>query len=331
MRSGRGNLIPGVIALTAALFAALPARAATLDEIVSAVVQVKTTITPDGQTVQSLGRTREGSGVIIDEDGLILTIGYLMVEAHAAEITTNAGRTVPATVVGYDHVTGFGVLRAIEPLKIKPLAFGRSADVKARDPVLIASHGGTDMAGAAYVVAKREFAGNWEYLLDEAIFTSPPHPAWSGAALISRDGKLVGIGSLIVGDAGGNGEGTPGNMFVPIDRLPAILGDLIADGRVSGPGQPWLGVAADEVRGRLVVSRVTPGGPGEKAGIRRGDEIVGVGGTAPRGLADFYRKVWATGAAGTTVPLDVEHDGEKRRIDVKSMNRLDHLKLKSTL
>jgi len=332
MRSGRGNVIPGVIALTAALLlAAPPASAASLEDLVAAVVQVKTTIAPDGQTVQSLGREREGSGVVIDEDGLILTIGYLMVEAHAAAITTNAGRTVPATVVGYDHVTGFGVLRAIEPLRIKPLPLGRSADLKERDPVLVASHGGTDMAGAAYVVAKREFAGNWEYLLDEAIFTSPPHPAWSGAALISRDGKLVGVGSLIVGDAAGNGEGTPGNMFVPIDRLPPVLGDLIADGRVSGPGQPWLGVAADEVRGRLVVSRVTPGGPGEKAGIRRGDEIVGVGGAALRGLADFYRKVWATGAAGATVPLDVEHEGEKRRIDVKSMNRLDHLKLKSTL
>jgi S1-C subfamily serine protease len=275
-----------------------PSRAASLEELVSAVVQVKTTVTPDGQTLQSLGRDREGSGVIIDEDGLILTIGYLMVEAQAAAITTNAGRTVPATVVGYDHVTGFGVLRAIEPLKIKPLPFGRSADVKERDPVLIASYGGTDVAAPAYVAAKREFAGNWEYLLDEAIFTTPPHPAWSGAALISRDGKLIGIGSLIVGDAAGNGSATPGNMFVPIDGLLPILGDLIADGRVSGPGQPWLGVVA---------------------------------GAAPRGLADFYRKVWATGAAGATVPLDVEHDGEKRRIDVKSMNRLDHLKLKSTL
>jgi S1-C subfamily serine protease len=332
MRSGRRNPIPGVFALAAALFfVAFPARAATLEETVSAVVQVKTTIAPDGQTVQSLGRAREGSGVVIDEDGLILTIGYLMVEAHAAEITMNTGRTVPATVVGYDHVTGFGVLRAIEPLKIKPLPFGRSADVKEHDPVLVASHGGAGMAGAAYVVGKREFAGNWEYLLDEAIFTSPPHPAWSGAALISRDGKLVGIGSLIVGDAAGNGEATPGNMFVPIDRLLPILGDLIADGRVSGPGQPWLGIAANDVGGRLVVSRVTPEGPGEKAGIRRGDEIVGVKGEMPRGLADFYRKVWATGAAGTTVPLDVAHGGEKRRIDVKSMNRLDHLKLKSTL
>jgi S1-C subfamily serine protease len=308
-----------------------PARAASLEELVSAVVRIKTFINPDGQTVQSLGREREGSGVVIDEDGLVLTIGYLMVEAHAAAVTTNTGRTVPATIVGYDHQTGFGVLKTIEPLKLKPLAFGRSADVKERDPVLIASFGGTDMASAAYVAAKREFAGSWEYLLDEAIFTTPPHPAWSGAALISREGKLLGIGSLIVGDAAGHGGGPPGNMFVPIERLPPILGDLIAEGRVSGPAHPWLGVAADELRGRLLVSRVTPGGPAEIAGIRKGDEIVGVGGQAPRNLADFYRKVWAIGVAGISVPLDVQQGSEKRRIDVKSMNRLDHLKLKSTL
>lgn len=308
-----------------------PARAASLEELVSAVVRVKTFINPDGQTVQSLGREREGSGVVIDEDGLVLTIGYLMVEAHAAAVTTNAGRTVPATIVGYDHRTGFGVLKTIEPLKLKPFAFGRSADIKERDPVLIASFGGPDMVSAAFVAAKREFAGNWEYLLDEAIFTTPPHPAWSGAALISREGKLIGIGSLIVGDAAGTGGGAPGNMFVPIERLPPILGDLIAEGRVSGPAHPWLGVAAEELRGRLTVSRVTPGGPAEAAGIRKGDEIVGVAGEAPRNLADFYRKVWAIGVAGATVPLDVQQGGDKRRIDVKSMNRLDHLKLKSTL
>jgi S1-C subfamily serine protease len=313
------------------MFGAIETRAASLEELVAAVVRVKTTINPDGQTVQALGREREGSGVVIDEDGLVLTIGYLMVEAHAAEITTSAGRTIAATVVGYDHETGFGVLRAIEPLKVKPLAFGRSADLNERDPVLIAAHGGTDMVEPAYVVAKREFAGNWEYLLDEAIFTTPPHPAWSGAALISREGRLIGIGSLIVGDTAGTGEGTPGNMFVPIDRLLPILGDLIADGRVSGPGHPWLGVAADDVRGRLMVSRVTAGGPAEQAGIRKGDEIIGVAGEPPRSLADFYRKIWATGAAGATVPLDVEQGGEKRRIGVKSINRLDHLKLKSTL
>jgi S1-C subfamily serine protease len=307
------------------------AAAASLEELVSAVVRIKTYINPDGQTVQSLGREREGSGVVIDEDGLVLTIGYLMVEAHAAEVTTNGGRTVPAIVVGYDHETGFGVLKATEPLKLKPLAFGRAADAKERDPVLIASHGGPGMVSAAHVAAKREFAGNWEYLLDEAIFTTPPHPAWSGAALISREGKLLGIGSLIVGDTAGTGSATPGNMFVPIDRLPPILGDLIADGHVAGPGRPWLGVAADDVRGRLIVSRVTPGGPAERAGIRKGDEIVGVAGEPPRSLADFYRKIWATGTAGATVPLDVEQGGEKRRIGVKSINRLDNLKLKSTL
>jgi S1-C subfamily serine protease len=312
-------------------FGTYPASAASLEDLVSAVVRIKTYINPDGQTVQSLGKEREGSGIVIDEDGLVLTIGYLMVEAHAAEIRTNAGRTVAATIVGYDHETGFGILRAIQPLKIKPLALGRSTDVQVNDPVLVVSGGGPDMVGPARVAAKREFAGNWEYLLDQAIFTTPPHPAWSGAALITREGKLIGVGSLIVGDTGGDGGGVPGNMFVPIERLPPILGDLIADGRVAGRGRPWLGVAADDMRGRLVVSRVTPGSPGEQAGIRRGDEIVGVAGEAPRDLPDFYRKIWAMGPAGATVPLDLLRGDVKRRVDVKSINRLDNLKLKSTL
>jgi S1-C subfamily serine protease len=320
-----------LVALACAACGVVPAHAASVDELVAAVVRIKTFINPDGQTVQALGREREGSGIVIDEDGLILTIGYLMVEAHAAEVITNEGRTLAATVVGYDHETGFGILRTLQPLKVKPLPFGRSSDVQVGDPVLIASGGGVEMVGPARIAAKREFAGSWEYLLDEAIFTAPPHPAWSGAALVSRDGKLLGVGSLIVGDSKGDGSANPGNMFVPIERLPPILGDLIADGRVSGAGHPWLGVAADEVRGHLMVGRVTPGGPAEQAGIRRGDEIVGVAGEAPRGLADFYRKLWAAGPAGTTVPLDVEQDGTKHRFDVKSINRLDHLKLKSTL
>jgi len=301
-----------------------------LDELVSAVVRIKTFINPDGRTVENLGRERDGSAIVIDNDGLILTIGYLMVEAHAAEIITNTGRKAPADIVGYDHETGFGLLRATEPLRLKPLAFGKSAAVKHGDPVLVASHGGADMVAPAYVVAKREFAGNWEYLLDEAIFTAPPHPAWSGAALISQEGKLVGVGSLIVGDAAGDGDNAPGNMFVPIDRLPPILGDLIADGRVSGVPHPWLGVAANELHGRLFVSRVTPGGPAEQAGLQRGDIIVGVAGEKANTLADFYRKIWHRGGAGVTVPLDVLQNNEVRRVEVKSINRLDHLKLKST-
>jgi serine protease Do len=298
------------------------------DELVSAVVRIKTFINPDGRTIGNLGREREGSGILIDDDGLVLTIGYLMVEAHAAEVVTNAGRTVPANVVGYDHETGFGLLRAIEPLRLKPMAFGKSAALKQHDPVLIASFGGTVVP--AHVVAKREFAGNWEYLLDEAIFTAPPHPAWSGAALINREGKLVGVGSLIVGDATGKDDSTPGNMFVPIDQLPPILSDLIADGHAAGPARPWLGLTTVETHGHLLVGRVTPDGPAEKAGLRRGDVIVGVNGEAPKSMADFYRKVRAQGAAGATIPLEVLQDSETKRIPVQSMNRLDHLKLKST-
>jgi S1-C subfamily serine protease len=307
-----------------------PAQNLRVEDLVSAVVQIKTHINPEGRTVEGLGREREGSGIVIDSDGLVLTIGYLMVEAYAAEIVDNNGRTVPANVVGYDHESGFGLLRSIEPLKLQPMLLGRSADIKEHDPVLVASFGGAGMVAAAYVVAKREFAGSWEYLLDEALFTAPPHPAWSGAALISREGKLVGVGSLIVGDATGTGDKAPGNMFVPIDRLAPILGDLISAGRTAGPGRPWLGLNTDELRGRLFVSRVTPGGPAEKAGLRRGDVIVGVNGEPPKNLADFYHKVWAQGAAGINIPLDVLQDSQVRRVNVTSANRLDHLKLKST-
>jgi S1-C subfamily serine protease len=180
------------------------------------------------------------------------------------------------------------------------------------------------------VVSKREFVGNWEYLLDEAIYTSPPHPSWSGAALINREGKLIGVGSLIVGDAAGTKEHNPGNVFVPIDRLAPILGDLLTEGRPAGPGRPWLGMNADDTHGRLMVGRVTPGGPADKAGIQRGDVIIGVNGETTTGLTDFYRKVWSRGSAGAVIGLDVRHNNAEQHVDIKSINRLDYLKLKST-
>jgi S1-C subfamily serine protease len=324
-RAVLGAILTSLVSASAAT-----AEPTSIEGLVSAVVRINAHINPDGRTVQGLGRDREGSGILIDGDGLVLTIGYLMVEAYAAEIVANNGRTVPANVVGYDQESGFGLLRTITPLKLKPMPLGKSAEIKEGDPVLVASFGGPGMVAGAYVVAKREFAGSWEYLLDEALFAAPPHPAWSGAALINREGKLVGVGSLIVGDAGGGSDKAPENMFVPIDRLSPILGDLIATGRAIGPGRPWLGINTEEVGGRLFVSRVTPESPAERAGIKRGDVIVGVNGEQPKNLADFYRKVWAQGSAGATVALDVLQQSQVRRIDVKSMNRLDHLKLKST-
>ena len=321
-----------LMAALAAMLLSTPALAQTtsLEDLISAVVKIKTHINPEGRTVQGLGRDREGSGILIDADGLILTIGYLMVEAYAAEVVTNDGRTVPANVVGYDHETGFGLLRTIEPLKIKPFTFGKIADVKEKDVVVVASGGGASMVVPTLVVSKREFVGNWEYLLDEAIYTSPPHPSWSGAALISREGKLIGVGSLIVGDAAGTKENNPGNVFVPIDRLAPILGDLLSEGRPSGPGRPWLGMNADETHGRLMVGRVTPGGPADKAGIKRGDVIVSVNGEVTTSLPDFYRKLWAKGSAGALIGLDVRNNNTVQHFDIQSINRLDHLKLKST-
>ena len=321
-----------LLAALAAMLLSTPTLAQTtsLEELISAVVKIKAHINPEGRTVQGLGRDREGSGVLIDADGLILTIGYLMVEAYAAEVITNDGRTIPASIVGYDHETGFGLLRTIEPLKIKPLTLGKAADVKEKDVVVVASGGGATMVMPVQVVGKREFVGNWEYLLDEAIYTAPAHPAWSGAALISREGKLIGVGSLIIGDAAGTKEHNPGNVFVPIDRLAPILGDLLSEGRPSGPGRPWLGMNADETHGRLMVGRVTPGGPADKAGIQRGDVIVSVNGEATTSLPDFYRKVWSKGSAGAVIGLDVRHNNTMQHIDIQSINRLDHLKLKST-
>ncbi len=301
-----------------------------LDDLLSAVVRIKTVINPDARTAQNLGHQRDGSGIVIDDSGLILTIGYLMVEAHSAQIILNDGRNVPATIVGYDHDTGFGLLRATEPLKAKPMPFGKSSDIKERDPVLAASFGGRDGVAPAYVVSKREFVGTWEYLVDDALYTEPAHSHWSGAALISRAGKLVGVGSLIVQDATGKGQRVAGNLYIPIDILAPILGDLIADGKASGPGRPWLGVTTNELEGRLLVARVTPGGPAEAAGVKRGDIVIGVNGEPARSLADFYRKIWKQGSAGVTVKLDVLQDNALRSIEVKSMNRLDHLKLKST-
>ena len=305
-----------------------------LSDILGAMVMVRSEVPADARTAGSLGTQRVGSGVVIDGQGLVLTIGYLILEAERTEVIIASGDAVAATVVGYDHATGFGLVRAVRPLAIKPMRMGNSSDLAAGDPVVAVSIGPRP-ATPGVVVARRPYAGYWEYLLEDAILTTPPHPQFGGAALVSADGRLLGIGSLFINVAEEGQEPLPGNMFVPIDRLKPILADLIEYGRSAQPPHPWLGVSAAEAGGRVMVRRVTPGGPAEKAGLKAGDVIVGVGGKRVDSLADFLRKVWGRGGPGTAIPLDVLHldtgDLTIERYDVPSISRYDWLKLKRDL
>ena len=225
-------------------------------------------------------------------------------------------------MIAYDYTTGFGLLRALTAPAIKPITFGDSKDLPDREPVLIV---GFDGVAPAFVVSKRPFAGSWEYLLDEAIFTAPATVNWQGAALINKEGKLIGVGSLAVGDAMG-GRQVPGNMFVPIDLLKPILGDLIAQGRVHDKPRPWLGLNTQDLQGKLLVTRVSPDSPAEKAGLIEGDIILGVRGEQFKGPAEFYKKLWSSGDAGAVVVLDVLKGIEVRKLDVKSIDRESYLK-----
>ena len=259
-----------------------------------------------------------------------MTIGYLIVESDQIELVTATGRTVPASFVGYDHDSGFGLVRADGPLGLPPLRLGESATLGVRDRVIVAAHGGADGAVPAMVVSRRPFAGTWEYLLDNAIFTSPPIAGFGGAALIGRDGTLLGVGSLFVGDAAHSGQASPGNMFVPIDLLKPILADLLAHGRTTGPSRPWIGLGPEEVKGHLFIGRVTAGGPAAQAGLQPGDILVGVGDEPVTSMADFYRKLWNQGAAGAEIKLRVLKGASLREVGVKSIDRLSFLKMNRT-
>jgi S1-C subfamily serine protease len=291
------------------------------------VVLLRATAPKDARSASTLGVQRQGSGIVIDNSGLVLTIGYLILEAEGIEVIAADGKAVPATMVGYDHTTGFGLVRTSVPLPIQPIELGDSAALPEREPVLIA---GFDGVAPAYVVSKRQFAGFWEYLLDSAIFTAPATVNWSGAALIGRDGKLYGVGSLVVTDAVKPQTYSPGNMFVPIDLLKPILGDLIDTGKVSGPVRPWIGVNTQEMQGHLIVTRVTRGGPAEKGGLKVGDIILRIGDQQIAGQVDFYRKLWSKGPAGTEIPLSVLQGAQMKDFVIQSMDRAKHVRARTT-
>ena len=317
-----------IVAHPGAFAADAPPSKLDSDKLYAAIVKVSTTAVPDARSASSLGSEREGSGVVIGDDGLVLTIGYLIVEADDVKITDAKGRVLPAQIVGYDHASGLGLVRSVVPLNVAPVALGDSTAIPEREPVLIAS-AGEDSATFAWIVSKRAFTGNWEYRLDQAIYTSPPSMNWSGAALIDKDGKLVGIGSLIVREATEGEPKLPGNVFVPIDLLKPILADMVKDGRRAGPARPWLGVAADELQGRLLVTRVSPEGPADRAGLKSGDIILAVGGDAVHSQSEFYTRVWGRGKAGDEIPLRVLQGVDVKELKVRSMDRTDYFRPKT--
>jgi S1-C subfamily serine protease len=300
-------------------------------DAVDAVVRIKVTAVADARSLRTLGRAREGSGIQIAPSGLILTIGYLVLEADSIEVTDNTGKTVSATVAAYDHASGFGLVKPNFPLNAKGASLGDSGEVGETEKLIFATHGGKESASLATVVSKRRFAGYWEYLIDDAIFTVPPRGDHSGAALINREGKVVGIGSLIVADAAAPNRRVPGNMFVPIDLVKPIVAEVASAGTARETARPWIGLSTQEVEGRLFVLRVQEDSPAAAAGLKTGDIILGIGGDKVGTLEQFYKRLWSAGKPGAAIRLNVLQGTSVRDIDVRSIDRQEYIRGKASL
>jgi S1-C subfamily serine protease len=291
-----------------------------LHSLAKSVTKLRSVVPEDAFTAGILGSQRTGNGVVISPDGLVLTIGYLMTEATDVWLTNADGREIAAHPLAYDQVTGFGLVLPLQKLNLPCLIFGTSADVVVGSNVHVLSAREFAAPQDARVLARREFAGAWEYLLDDAIFAAPAHPHWSGAALVDEAGRLVGLGSLLVREIIA-GEEINANMFVPIDLLKPILDTLRTQGRADRRPRPWLGIYAVEVTGRVYVTGVVEGGPAQSADIREGDVIAQVADHEVSTLPDFYRRLWAVGPAGSGVPLTTMRGGTRMNLNIRSVDR----------
>ena len=297
-----------------------------LDRALSAVVGLRSIVPPDAFTAETLGTERLGHGVIISKDGVVLTIGYLITEAETVWLKLSDGRSVQGHVLGYDQESGLGLVQALARLDVAHLPLGDSSIVTIGTDVVIGGTGGRNNSVAAKVVAKQEFAGYWEYVLDQAFFTAPSHPHWGGTAMIGPRGELLGIGSLQVQQVRSDGKSEDINMIVPINLLKPVLDDLMKAGRPMRPSRPWLGVYATEVGNRIAIAGISDRGPAKSADLKPGDVVLQVGGAEVRNLAGFFRKVWSLGEAGVDVPLIVNRKGRTLEVSVQSGDRRKFLK-----
>ena len=296
-----------------------------LDRALASLVGITSVVPPDAFSAETLGTERAGNGVLIREDGTVLTIGYLITEAEQVWLTFSDGRAVPGHVLGYDQETGFGLVQALARVELPALSLGQSATAPVGERVVVGGAGGRHHSVAARIAARQEFAGYWEYVLDEAIFTAPAHPNWGGTAVIGPQGDLLGIGSLHLEQP--REQGTEHlNMIVPIDLLKPILDDLLTLGRRNRPARPWLGLYATEVDKRVVVVGLSSKGPARKADLRTGDIVLAVGGSEVSDLAGLFRRIWSLGHAGVEVPLTIYRDGRAFELKVPSADRRKFLK-----
>ena len=297
-----------------------------LDVALSSIVAIRAQIPHDAFTAGVLGTERAGHGVLIRANGLVLTIGYLITEAESVWLQTGSGHIVPGHALAYDHETGFGLVQALAALDMPPLPLGRSGDASVGEYVVVGGAGGRQRSVAARIVARQEFAGYWEYVLDDAIFTAPAHPHWGGAALIGPKGDLLGIGSLQLEQRRAPDIVQHINMIVPIDVLKPVLEDLLFYGRPNRPPRPWLGLYAAEIEDRVVIVGLAEGGPAQRADLRQGDIILAVSGVEVGTLLALFRHIWSLGPAGVEVPLTVLRDGETIELRVTSGDRNFYLK-----
>ncbi len=301
-----------------------------LDQALKSVVGVKVMVPSDAFTANSLGTERSGSGVVIREDGLIATVGYMVTEAETIWLTTHSGRVIPGHAMAFDQETGFGLIQALGKLDLPALRMETGEAPRAGDTCVLASAGGRKHALRATIAARQEFAGYWEYMVDEAIFTAPAHPSWGGAGLIGQaangEARLLGIGSLVMQQQDSKGRRVDLNMVIPAALLPPILDDLLTYGRVNRPARPWLGLYATEDDDCVQVSSLAPRGPAAKAGVQEGDKVLAVGGTKVVDLPSLWRALWSCGSAGARVKLQLQRDDGRQDLTVVSADRRSFLK-----